>query len=120
MKHKDGLNSILLNHFHRDTEFFDGFKLAREVCDLDWTDYPLAGITSGTACCWNSDSCVHIKCPGTAVYFMEDENDWKDECGPSRVSLMKKIIYYFFISLQYLYTYFIFHYDLGKFCSGIL
>lgn len=87
MKHRNTANSKSLNNFRLDTEIFVGFKPACEACDLDWEDYPLAGITYGTTCCCDNGSCVHIK--HTSAHFMGDHANW-NECNSSgRVSLTK-------------------------------
>lgn len=86
MKHRNTSNSKLLNHFRLDTEIFVGFKLALTACDLDWDNYPLAGITYGTTCCCDNGSCVHIKHSGTSAHFMGDHANWNESGSSSRVS----------------------------------
>jgi len=78
MKHRNMSNSKSLNHFRQDTEIFVGFKPAWEACELNWDDYPLAGITYGTTCCCDNGSCVHIKRMGTAAHFMTDHVNWNE------------------------------------------
>lgn len=84
MKHRNTSNSKSLNQFRLDTDIFVGFKPACEACDLNWDDYPLAGITYGTSCCCEFGTCVHAKLTGTAAHFMGNHANWNES---SRVSL---------------------------------
>lgn len=91
-----------MNQFHQETQIFCGFKPAREACDLDWIDYPLAGITYMTTCCCDPGSCMHIKHTGTVIHFMGNNAD-KTECNSSKVSFNEDNLL-FLLSLYYLYT----------------
>ncbi|XP_025198718.1 zinc finger SWIM domain-containing protein 8-like [Melanaphis sacchari] len=82
MKHRNLSNAKSINNFRQDTEIFVGFNPACDACDLDWGDYPLAGITYGTNCCCDDGTCVHIKRTGTATHFMGDHVNW-NECSSS-------------------------------------
>lgn len=86
MKHRNMANSKSLNHFRQDTEIFIGFNPACVACDLDWKDYPLAGITYGTTCCCDTGTCVHIKQSGTAAHFIGDLVNWNECSSSTRVS----------------------------------
>jgi len=89
MKHRNLSNTKSINIFRQDTDIFVGFKPACEACDLDWGDYPLAGITYGTNCCCDDGSCVHIKRTGTVTHFMGDHVNWNECSSSARVSLSK-------------------------------
>jgi len=94
MKHRNTSNSKSLNQFRLDTEIFVGFKPACEACDLNWDDYPLAGITYGTNCCCEYGTCVHVKHTTTpthrVAHFMGDQANWNES---SRVSFYVFCIY---------------------------
>lgn len=86
MKHRNTSNLKGLNLFRQDTEIFAGFKPASEACNMNWEDYPLAGITYGTSCCCDNGSCVHVKHSGIAANFMGEFANWNEPSSSSRVS----------------------------------